>query len=441
MQETPPSRWRALWVLPPVLIGVLVLILAAGGREPPQRVERDEISHPVRVVEAREVDLVPTAEGYGEVKPARIWAAVAQVAGRIVEIHPQLRDGEILPEGTLLLRIDPVDYELKRAQARAELAELDVQAQNNQASLALDERNLRLAQRERERVADLAATGTASQSEVDNAERAVINARTAVQNTQNTLALLPTRRRLLEARLAQAERDLANTVLRAPFDLRVADLAVEQDQYVGIGQTLFRGDSTDRVEIVAQVAMGSLRRLFVGGERRIPSVAEMQTRLAEFTGFRPLVRMDLGGPVAEWPAEFVRFSDQVDPATRTLGVVVAVDRPLDLVIPGQRPPLSKGMFVQVLIRGRVQPDRVVVPRAALRAGQVHLVDADNRLHMSPVEVAFTQGPLAVIEAGVAAGDRVVLSDLVPAVEGMRLEPQPDESVRALMARAAHGDAP
>jgi RND family efflux transporter MFP subunit len=441
MQDKPPSRWRALWVLPPVLIGILVLILAAGGREPPQRVERGETSHPVRVVEALQVDLVPEAEGYGEVRPARVWAAVAQVAGRIVEIHPQLRDGEILPAGTLLLRIDPVDYELKLAQAQAELAELDVQAQNNQASLALDQRNLRLAQRERERLADLAAKGTASQSALDSAERAVINARTAVQNTENTLALLPTRRRLLEARATQAERDLANTVLRAPFDLRVADLAVEQDQYVGIGQTLFRGDSTDRVEIVAQFAMASLRRLFAGQERRIPSVAEMQTDLAEFTGFRPVVRMDLGGTVAEWPAEFVRFSDQVDPATRTLGVVVAVDRPLDLVIPGRRPPLSKGMFVQVLIRGRVQPERVVIPRAALRAGQVHLVGAEDRLHMRPVEVAFTQGPLAVVGTGVAAGDRVVLSDLVPAVEGMRLAPRTDESVQAILAAAAQGEAP
>ena len=441
MQEKPSSRWRALWVLPPLLVGILVVFLAAGGREPPQRVERDEISQPVRVVEALAVDLVPEAEGYGEVKPARVWAAVAQVAGRIVETHPQLRDGEILPAGTLLLRVDPVDYELKLAQARAELAELDVQEQNTRASLDLDQRNLRLAQRERERVADLAAKGTASQSEVDDAERAVINARTAVQNTENTLALLPTRRRLLEARMAQAERDLANTVLRAPFDLRVADLAVEQDQYVGIGQTLFRGDSTDRVEIVAQVAMGSLRRLFAGQQQRVPTLAEMQTGLAEFTGFRPLVRMDLGGIVAEWPAEFVRFSDEIDPLTRALGVVVAVDRPLDLVIPGRRPPLSKGMFVQVLIRGRVQPDRLVVPRAALRAGQVHLVGPQDRLQISPVSVAFTQGPLAVIDSGIAPGDRVVLSDLVPAVEGMRLDPRPDESIRALMARAAQGDAP
>jgi multidrug efflux pump subunit AcrA (membrane-fusion protein) len=99
------------------------------------------------------------------------------------------------------------------------------------------------------------------------------------------------------------------------------------------------------------------------------------------------------------------------------------------------------MFVQVLIRGRIQPDRLVVPRAALRAGKVHLVGPQDRLQISPVSVAFTQGPLAVIDSGIATGDRVVLSDLVPAVEGMRLDPRPDESIRALMARAAQGDAP
>lgn len=438
MNNPNPSRWRALWMLPPVALGVLVVVLMAGGREPPAKVERGEISQPVRVVEARAVDLVPLAEGYGEVRPEKVWAAVAQVAGRVVEVHPRLRDGEILPEGTPLLRIDPVDYELKLAQARAELAELDVREQNTRASLAIDERNLRLAQRETERIAALSAKGTVSKSDVDSAERATLNARTAVQNTENALALLPTQRRVLEARLAQAERDLANTEVKAPFNLRVADLAVEQDQYVGVGQTLFRGDSVDRVEIVAQVAMSSLRNLFAGRDDPVPTVAEMQRLLPDFTGFRPLVRMDLGDQPAEWEAEFVRFSDQVDPQTRTIGVVVAVDRPLEKAIPGRRPPLSKGMFVQVVIRGRTQPGRVVVPRSAVREDQLYLVDADQRLQVRPVTVLFNQGPLSVIGAGVAAGDRVVVSDLVPAVGGMLLDPVADEDLQVQLLAAARG---
>lgn len=438
MNTAPFSRWRALWVLPPVALGIAAIVFMASGKQPPTRIDRGEISHAVRIVEVQAVDLVPQAEGYGEVQPARIWAAVAQVAGRVIETHPRLDNGEIVAAGTPLFRIDPVDYELKVAQARAELAELTVREENTRASLAIDRRNLSLAQREQDRIGELSKKGTASKSDVDNAERTMLSARTAVQNTENTLSLLPTQQRLLEAKLAQAERDLANTMVSAPFNLRIADLAVEKDQYVGIGQTLFRGDSVDRVEVVAQVAMSALRNLFTGRNGPVPAIAEMDAKLPDFTGFRPLIRMDMGSQTAEWEAEFVRFSDQVDPHTRTIGVVIGVDGPLQKAIPGQRPPLSKGMFVQVVINGHTQPDRIVVPRNAIREGQVYIVGDDQRLQARPVDVLFSQGPLSVIAAGVQAGERLVVSDLVPAVPGMLLDAVPDEAMQAQMLTAARG---
>ncbi|MEN8175482.1 MAG: efflux RND transporter periplasmic adaptor subunit [Pseudomonadota bacterium] len=436
MNTNNPSRWRLLWILPPIAVGILVLMFMAGGRQPPAKVDHGETARAVRIIEAPRLDLVPTAEGYGAVQPARVWTAVAQAAGRIVEIHPQLREGEILPPGTVLIRVDPVDYELKLAQANAELAELAVQEENARASLDIEQRNLDVAQRELERLQKLASQGTASRSDADTAERAALSTRTAVQNMQNTLALIPTKRKLLEARMAQAERDLAHTVIRAPFNLRVANLKVEADQYVAKGQSLFEGDAVDRVEIKAQVAISSLRRLVIGRQLPVGDISRMNEHLPKLLGFRPVVRLDLGGHVAEWQAEFVRFSDAVDPDTRTMGVVVAVDKPFEKVRPGYRPPLSKGMFAQVILRGQAQEDRVVVPRAAIRDGTLYLVDEENRLRRQPVEVLFNQGSLSVIQQGVNPGDRVVLSDLVPAVDGMLLKPEMDEArFKALLAEA------
>jgi len=433
------SRWRALWVLPPLAIGILVVIFMASGKQPPVKAEQSEPSQSVRVVEARKVDLLPEARGYGPVQPGKVWAAVAQVSGRVIDTYPRLRNGEIVPSGTLLFRIDPVDYELQLAQASAELAELDIQEQNARASLEIDKSNLRVAQREKERITKLSNKGTASQSDVDSAERAMLNARTTVQNTTNTLALMPTQRRLLEAKVSRAERDLANTVVRAPFNLRIADLAVEKDQYVSIGQTLFNGDAVERVEIVAQFAISSLRNLFIGQQRPVPAIAELQERLQDFTGFQPLVRMDIGGEVAEWEADFVRLSDEVDPQTRTLGVVVSIDNPFKKVIPGKRPPLSKGMFVQVVIRGHIQPGRVVVPRGAIRDGKVYVVDENQLLQIRQVSVLFSQGPFSVISDGIQAGEQIVVSDPVPAVAGMRLNAVPDEQLQVSILNAARGE--
>jgi len=436
MNTKKPSRWRAVWVVPPVVIGILVVVLMAGGRQPPATVVSEPPAQPVRVIEVPSVELVPYANGYGTVQPEKVWAAVAEVPGRLVETYTRLRDGEIVSAGTQLFRIDPTDIELQLAQAEAELAELDVQEANARASLDIDQRNLALAQRESRRIAKLSTQGTASQSDVDNAERTMLNARTAVQNTENSLALFPTQRRLLEARLAQAERDLANTTVHAPFDLRIADLAVEKDQYVGVGQTLFRGDAVQRVEITAQLAISSLRHLFADRDQPIPSIAEMPGTLKHFTGFQPLVRMDLGDQIAEWEAEFVRFSDEVDPQTRTIGVVVAVDHPLQQAIPGIRPPLSKGMFVQVVVRGHAQPDRLVVPRGAIRNGHVYVVGDDNRLQTRPVRVRFNLGTISIIEDGLQAGEQVVVSDLVPAVDGMRLQAEIDETMQQAVVAAA-----
>jgi RND family efflux transporter MFP subunit len=389
------------------------------------------------VIEAPLVELVPRAEGYGPVQPARIWTAVSQVAGRVTYIHDKLRDGEILPEGTELVRIDPKDYEIALAQARAELAELEVQDANARSSLKIEQRNEELAQKELERIRKLLRQGTSSQSAADEKERAMLAYRAAVQNLQNTLALVPAQRSLLEARVALAERDLERTVISAPFDMRVANLKVEADQYVSVGQSLFEGDDVDRVEIEAQVAMSSLRRLFIGRPKFKIDVQRLSEEFAEIVDMDPLVQMDLGNHVAQWQAEFVRFSDTVDAETRTMGVVVAVDRPFDKVKPGYRPPLSKGMFVKVVLNGNYRSQRLVVPRTAVRSGVVYVADENSRLRRRPVKILFSQGDVSVIEQGLEAGERVVVSDLVPAVEGMLLQVERDEALNQSL--NANGD--
>jgi RND family efflux transporter MFP subunit len=429
-------HWRKLLLIPPVIIGIGILMLMAGNKQPPVKSEAGEPTKQVRVIEAPQLELIPMAEGYGTIQPARTWSGVAQVSGRIVELHSRLRDGEIIAKDTLLLKIDPVDYELNLAQVSAELAELQVEENNLKALISIEERSLNIAQRELQRITKLVTKGTASQSDLDDAERNLLNSRNAVQNVKNSLALLPTKRKVLEAKKIQAERDLQNTSLYAPFNLRVTGMAIEIDQYVGKGELLLAGDEVDRVEVVAQFPMSSLRRLFIG--REIPDFTILDGNLPEFVDFKPQVRLDMGTTVAEWAAQFVRFSDNVDPETRTMGVVVAVDKPFDKVIPGVRPPLSKGMFVQVLLQGKAQADRIILPRSAIKDGVAYLADEQNRLHRQQVEILFNQGDISVIAQGIEAGQKIIVSDLVPAVNGMLLQPEADPKMTEMLLNAARG---
>jgi multidrug efflux pump subunit AcrA (membrane-fusion protein) len=124
-------------------------------------------------------------------------------------------------------------------------------------------------------------------------------------------------------------------------------------------------------------------------------------------------------------------------------VIVAVDEPYRKAVPGKRPPLVKDMFVQVALRGRPWAAALVVPRVAIHRGPdgraaVYLVDADGRLAIRPVALGPAQDDLVVVSEGLAPGDLVVVSDLIPAIAGMRLEPNPDAAV-ALRLRAQASD--
>ncbi len=426
------TAWRRWLLLPPIALGIAVLAWQASQRPEPVRTTYAEPARPVRVVKAVRTDVTPRADGYGPVQPARVWKAVAQVAGRIVQMPDDLGNGSVVTAGTELLRIDPVDYELALARIEAELAQLDIEARNTRASLVIEQRALALAEREFRRIEQLVKRGTAAQSQLDAAEREWLAARGRVQSLENTLALVPARRDVLQAQREQARRDIANTRIDAPFDLRVAALAAQTGQFVNAGQVLLQGDSVGRVEVVAQVSLASLRTLVLDRESVSLTPGLVARSMPALAGFSPTIEMDLGGVTATWDARFVRISDAVDAQTRTVGVVVAVDDPFALAIPGQRPPLTRGMFVRVAIRGEPLADRVVVPRHAVRGGAVLLADENDRLRRRDVSVAFEQEGISVVESGLSGGERVVVTDVVPLVEGMRLKVTVDDELSAAL---------
>ena len=48
----------------------------------------------------------------------------------------------------------------------------------------------------------------------------------------------------------------------------------------------------------------------------------------------------------------------------------------------------------------------------------------TRLVIRPVTIGLVQGDLAVVDSGIEPGERIVVSDLIPAVAGMLLTPRP-----------------
>lgn len=448
-----PSRVRKWLILPPVLLGIAIFAWLISRPVEPRRKPPEEVARVLSVIETAQVAVVPRVLGYGSAKPAQVWRAVAEVEGRVVEVHPELKPGTFVKAGELVLKIDPREYQLavsqlesEIAEIEAKLAELATQEENDRASLEIEESSLQLAKADLDRVRDLIKRDVAAVTEVRDEERTYLVQKQKVQALHNSLNLFPKQRNTLQAsvavknaRLEQARLDLQKTIIHAPFDCRLADVQIEKRQFLKAGEILFEADGTEATEVDAQVSIDRLRNLLPPDAREhlggIPDMA----MLRELFNVEATVRMRIGDFAAEWPARFVRLREQIDPDTRTMPVVVAVDRPYAQAIPGQRPPLVRGTFCEVELRGQPSPERVVIPRAALHEDHVYVVDVDNRLRRSAVDVLFAQSDFLCIESGLEAGDRVVVSDPTPAIEGMLVDPVVDESLKsAVLSQALAG---
>ena len=126
-----------------------------------------------------------------------------------------------------------------------------------------------------------------------------------------------------------------------------------------------------------------------------------------------------------WEGRVVRAEGKIDQRTRMIRVVVRVDKPY-----AKKPPLAIGLFVRVEIQGRTIPDLAVIPRSALRQGDVvWVVDKEDRLRFRKVVVARIDGEKVQIQEGLNDGDRVIVSSLKAITDGMVVRPVPMEEAK------------
>ncbi len=460
---------RKALIIPPILAGIVVLVIVKRQSEGPAQEPLPETSRPLRVIEVPKTPVVPRVLGYGTARPGDVWTAVAEVKGRVIEVHPELKAGAIIRGGTTVLKIDPTEYDLQKTRLQAEIAqieaqqtELEAQKTNFTDSLAIEEQSLELAKQDLARVDELRSANAAAEATYDESLRSVLAQLQAIQSLKSQLNVLPAQRQALaanlrakQASLDQAQLDCDHAAVTAPFDCRLSDVALEVGQFLTAGQVLFEAYGAAVTEVEAQIPIDHVRRLLAPREDAIDLSDDAMQAMRAVFDVRAIVRMRTGDFVVEWEGRFDRIREELDLQTRTLQIVIAVDKPYEDVVPGKRPPLSPGMFCEVELHGAVRPDQIVVPRTSVRDevvdtsdqddesatndwnGSVFLVNAQNRLVTRNVTVDFSQGAMSVISKGLDAGDRLVVSDATPAVEGMLVQPDLDtKMVERLVALAA-----
>lgn len=341
----------------------------------------------VRALTVQPSDFEFEATARGVVMPRSETDLIAEVSGRVVELSQSLVTGGFFKEDDVLLRIDPLDYEIALEQASA-------QVQRAVSELATARKNF-------ERQRNLSKRQSTSESLEDDA--------------RNRLQIAEAALREAKARLASAERELERTVVRAPYDGRVRTEQVDLGQFLNRGSRLARLYAIDAAEVRLPIKDDEL--VFLNISLRDGSAWEK----------RPSVSLsaEFAGAVHRWTGEIVRTEGELDPKTRMIQLVASVAEPYRV----DTTPLPVGLFVDAVITGGVQPNIVRLPRVAMVSpSEVYIVDSSERLVRRTVTVLRTQGDFVYINEGLLKGDRVCLSRLATAMPGMKVRVENTEEV-------------
>jgi RND family efflux transporter MFP subunit len=377
-----------LRTLAPVAIVVAALIVAVvivASTDPLQPTQPEPIAPIVRVIEANPKTVRMVVHAQGTVTPRTETALVPEVSGNVVWISPSLVAGGYFEMGQPLLRIDNRDYLAAVARAAATINRTEAEQEFTEFEL--------------QRLEELESQELISRSELEAGMR---SARVAEANLQDA-----------RVALEQAERDLTRTEILAPFKGFVRNEQTDVGQFVSRGAAIANIYAVDYVEVRLPIADQQLEYLDLPLSQR--------GQLSEARAPTVTLSADFAGQNYEWLGTIVRTEAEIDSRSRMIQAVARISAD-DSSTDGDAmltPPV--GLFVQAEIAGRPASDIVVVPRATIRNGNdILVVDNDNRLRFRPVEIMRVYGDDAFISGGLKKGERIVVSQLQIAVDGMRV---------------------
>lgn len=430
--KTGQRRWLAIFPL----LGLLVLIVLVKLKSPPSLKQDVETSPKVVVEKAQMRELKATISGYGRAQSKETWLAVSEVSGRVIYRHPDLEKGGMLPAGTVALKIDPVDYQLKLAQAKSDLNSAKAEAErielnkNKMAvSLGLEKNRLEILQKELKRKQGLQKQGSISRSQVDQEQSNVFAQQQKVVDLETNLNLIPNdievaqaKIQVAESRLKEAQRALDKTQIVVPFDARIVEVSAEPEQVINQQAVLIKANHIGVMQIPAQFSLSDMRKLIrqslngdsLGQEQGFPDIRmlDLQAQIKVYGGEHEYI----------WDAKVSRISDTIDPQGNTIELIVEMENDWRNFQPLKRPPLLNDMFAQVNISAK--PRSVLsVPANAVHGNKAYIVQ-DGVLRVKNISVMFETEQYAAIDAGLSntikVGEQVIVTDLLPAIDGMQV---------------------
>jgi membrane fusion protein, multidrug efflux system len=328
---------------------------------------------PVLAVSAQLADVPVYIEGVGTAKALNTVTVLPQVDGKLIKI--MFTEGQKVPKGFVLAKIDPTIYQAQYDQAVAKKAE--------------DEAMLANAKLDLERYVKLAATNAVQKQQVDTQKSLVDQLTAQVQSDQGAID--------------NAKATLGYTDLVA----RIAGLTGIRQ--IDEGNIVHTADTTGLVTITQ---IEPIAVLFSLPQQNLPDLNKAMSR-----GQLAVQALDADGTTVIDNGSVVVINNQVDQTTGTVQ--------LKAELPNQRAQLWPGQFVNIRVLIDTLLGAIVVPTAAVQLGPdgnfAYVIRDDNTVTLRHLTVRQQDDRQAVIVSGLRGSESVVTTGFGRLADGSRVE--------------------
>lgn len=360
---------------PLIVIVLTVVVIQLIGHFKPEAKKQSvkkapTISVETMMIHSRQYQII--LDSFGKIEPRTRGVLSSQVSGQIIAVNPEFREGGFFEKGELLLTIDPRDYNVQVEIAEAELAEMRVGYEEQQA----------LAEQAQKDWSNLGRKGKASAFALRKPQ--VEAARLKIDSAK--------------AKLKQAKLAVERTRIKAPYRGRLLAKNVDIGDLVAATAKLADIYAIDRLEI--RLPLKNSELAFIDLPER------------EMSSFpRVTIENSLGLDSQYWHATVVRTAGAIDEVSQQLYVTAQITRELRDGHGESRRPLKIGQFVNARIEGRTIDKAIVIPNSAIYQGSYLYLVRDGLLLRKEIKIAWQNDDEALISSGIKGGDQLVLTPL------------------------------